>query len=282
MTRKQLNQTKYIYIGFVFTVLLIGLFLIPKDYLLGDSGVPFWALLPVFFLAAILPLIYLGGKEQAIRRRELKLAAHGMDWEYSENPELSFLESLAGALEIYLAHPLKSVCTGGVQGKIGGLDFVVFDGEYRTGSGKNSRTHTQTIFCLGPLDADLPVFGLEPVTFRSRVHDLFAGFDIDFEKYPEFSKTYALYGQDRERIRQLFTDDVMDFFVGRKTVSVFADRNRLIMYRKNEVCGPETLDAELNSLVWLARLLSQTEKRIAARKSVRGKKRTGTNRTNYW
>jgi hypothetical protein len=85
-----------------------------------------------------------------------------------------------------------------MTGTTSGLKTSLFDYFYRTGSGKNSSTYTQTVAVFSQ-DLWLPIFELRPEGFFDRVGEAFVRHDIDFESHPDFSKRYFLrgpYGND--------------------------------------------------------------------------------------
>jgi hypothetical protein len=61
------------------------------------------------------------------------------------------------------------------------------------------------------------------------------------ETHPSFSKKYLLRGEDESRIRELFNDDVLNFFETQNTVSVQADGGQFVIYRPKKCIKPDEL-----------------------------------------
>jgi len=103
------------------------------------------------------------------------------------------------------SHRVQSV----IRGENGGINIVLADYSYVTGSGKNATTHHQTVCLLQADTLALPHFYLRPeMKFFSFLQTLFSGKDINFDDDPEFSNMFILQGEDEDAIRKLFTPGV--------------------------------------------------------------------------
>lgn len=97
-----------------------------------------------------------------------------------------------------------------MKGKWGGFEISVFDYQYITGSGRNSRTIRQTVVIFVQR-LSLPLFELHPVSFANRVGDVFFPRDIAFDSNPEFSRRYMLWGKDKDAVRTLFAPSLLSY-----------------------------------------------------------------------
>ena len=127
-----------------------------------------------------------------------------------------------------------------IRGKTAALDMAIFDYRYTTGSGKNKKTHSQTVLCFNSDSLSVTSFVLRPESFWHRVGmSLMGGQDIDFDLYPVFSKMFLLRGKDEIAIRETFTPEILEHFEQRPGVSVEADGNLLIYYRNGTIVKPD-------------------------------------------
>lgn len=118
-----------------------------------------------------------------------------------------------------------------LRGETQNVAVTIFDYRYRTGSGKNSSTHTQTVVGIESEDLDLPQFSLQPEHFFHRLLNAFGYQDVDFGDFPEFSRKYLLRGQNEEAVRQLFTAPVVAHFEPIDGLSAEGRGKHLLVYR---------------------------------------------------
>ncbi len=128
-----------------------------------------------------------------------------------------------------------------IHGEAGGVDLAIFDYKYRTGSGKNSSTHNQTVVFIGAQDLNLPQFTLCPETFFARVGAIFGVDDIDFDSHPKFSDNCYLTGSDEEAVRRTFTPEVLEFFEANPGITTDAYGRGFIFYRGGKREKPEVI-----------------------------------------
>ncbi len=103
-----------------------------------------------------------------------------------------------------------------VSADAGDVRITIGDLSFRTGSGKNRRTHRRTICVLRTDAMDVPLCYLRPeVGLLDSLGSLFGGQDIDFQEDLEFSRAYVLQGEDEPAIRELFNADVRAWFTER-------------------------------------------------------------------
>jgi len=104
----------------------------------------------------------------------------------------------------------------------------------------------QSVICFQSPQLNLPKFQLCPESFHNKLWGgRFTG-DIDFESHQtgaEFSKKYLLRGKDEQKIRALFTDEVLAFFAGQDKICVEGFSSHLCFYRALKLIEPEDIPA---------------------------------------
>ncbi len=127
-------------------------------------------------------------------------------------------------------------------GKNDSDEVRMFDYSYRTGSGKSSQTHTQTLCIITSSELSLPHFFIRR---ENAIFDflgkLFGGQDINFHEDPTFSKMFVLQGEPEPAVRQLFESRIRRLFLqfGGQNMQVEA-RGDTILFNPGELIEPAT------------------------------------------
>ena len=179
-------------------------------------------------------------KAEKKRRAELAQTASEMGLEYFEEGWDGFLDPFA---EVKLFNRGRARRTRNViQGQTDDVSIRLFEYFYTTGSGKNRRTHVQSVACLQAPELEIASFALRP---QSAVFDAigkkFGGQDIDFEDHPEFSRMFVLQGANEPAIRDQFTAPVLDFFVGQQGIWLEGIPGGLVFFRRNKRVPPSSM-----------------------------------------
>lgn len=187
-------------------------------------------------LFGILMLVYRMRKEQA-RSESLKQMSRRLGLIFTLSSEGEFFEGF----KLYQGGPVRNL----LEGRLDGGEVKIFGYSYTSGSGENSQTINSTVLLLENSHLDLPDFFCRPESFWEK--KLFhKDEDIDFSDEPEFSKAYYLTGEDEERIRQMFSHEVMNFFVDKtrgEDLTVEGRGNSLALYQKGIRVEPKELRA---------------------------------------
>ena len=104
----------------------------------------------------------------------------------------------------------------------------------------------QSVICFQSPQLNLPKFQLRPEEWLHKIGSKLGYQDIDFESHPtavEFSKKYLLRGKDEQKIRALFTDEVLAFFAGQDKICVEGFSSHLCFYRARKLIEPEDIPA---------------------------------------
>ena len=131
-----------------------------------------------------------------------------------------------------------------------------------TPKGRNDPTLMQSVICFQSPQLNLPKFQLCPEFFFNKLWGgRFTG-DIDFESHPtavEFSKKYLLRGKDEQKIRALFTDEVLAFFAGQDKICVEGFSSHLCFYRAFKLIEPEDIPAFMKEGFEVFRLFARKQ-----------------------
>ncbi|THH40290.1 hypothetical protein [Neolewinella litorea] len=119
-------------------------------------------------------------------------------------------------------------------------DAYLFDFSYREFGAKQS-VH-QTVFFLHSQRLVLPELCLQPESLLHKMGQLFGWDDIDFVRFPKFSRQYRLTGEDEGYIRHHFTEDVLNYFTLHKGWSVEGIGYYLLVYKKGVLLPPEEVE----------------------------------------
>ena len=98
--------------------------------------------------------------------------------------------------------------------------------------------YKQSVVYLCSPKLDLPQFVLRPEKIYHQSLDLQ---DIDFSSNPKFSNDYLLQGNPEESVRNLFDNQLLDFFESKPRLCVEGGANQMLFYRLNERVSPNNL-----------------------------------------
>ncbi len=121
------------------------------------------------------------------------------------------------------------------------LKLRLFDYHYTVHTGNSAVTYRQTVFFVNSKELGLPHFILKPENLLHTAGAFLGLDDIDFDHYPDFSKAYYLKGKDEYLIRQLFTDEVLEYFSKRNGWWIEGLNYFLIIYENNKRVKPELI-----------------------------------------
>ena len=98
------------------------------------------------------------------------------------------------------------------------------------------REQSVVYFCSPRLD--LPQFVLQP---EKKLHQFGDLQDIDFSSHTKFSDDYLLQGNPEESVRNLFNDQLLNYFESKPGLCVEGGANQMLFYRLNERISPNKL-----------------------------------------
>jgi len=117
------------------------------------------------------------------------------------------------------ARKMKNV----VQGDSGEVKIAIFDYQFTTGSGKQTRTHYQSVVSLQSQEIQCPGFTMRPESILDQIGSAIGFQDIDFDSHPNFSKMFV------------------EFFETKKGISVEAGHGALFFYRPSKKIKAEEI-----------------------------------------
>ena len=185
------------------------------------------------------------------RTKKFKDFAEQMGMEFSVEDEWDIGESLS-AFDLFWEADITNVLSGDSEQLGYGEEFevTVLECSHRAASvasGENStKTIVQTVICFHSPQLNLPDFSMRPEEWHHKLRSKLGYQDIDFESHPtavEFSKKYLLRGKDEQKIRALFTDEVLAFFAGQDKICVEGFSSHLCFYRALKLIEPEDIPA---------------------------------------
>lgn len=190
-------------------------------------------LIPVFMLVVIASIIavaaYVSHQYEKKRTQDLRDAAEKLGLRFDDKGSQALLSRLHD-FELFSKGDSRRM-TNMLYGDTGDVEMGVFDYRYSTGSGKNRHTYHQSVIFIGSDELNVPQFFLGPENFFHRMANWFGYDDIDFDTHPKFSDAYLLRGPHEQKIRQLFTPQLLEFFEQMTGWTVEGNGGRLIAFR---------------------------------------------------
>ena len=119
------------------------------------------------------------------------------------------------------------------------LDLFIFEYKFQgifdgpTNAGTITFSYQQAIFFEFERSQEIS-FNLYPEGVIEKAKQSLLVNDIDFDDYPTFSKAYALYGENQEGIRKLFTKPLLEFFENNKGYSVEYRKGGILIHKKGD------------------------------------------------
>ena len=192
------------------------------------------------------------------RSKKFKDLAEQMGMEFSVEDEWDIGESVS-AFDLFWEADITNVLSGDSEQLGYGEEFEVtvldcsyvesasfLDDPLGFGGENSTKTIVQTVICFHSPQLSLPDFDVRPEEWHHKLRSKLGYQDIDFESHPtavEFSKKYLLRGKDEQKIRALFTDEVLAFFAGQDKICVEGFSSHLCFYRARKLIEPEDIPA---------------------------------------
>ena len=115
-------------------------------------------------------------------------------------------------------------------------EFLLFDLSYSEGA-FIAREDLRSTFLQIKVSNKMPVFALDKENFMTTILQLSGLEDIDFKRYPDFSRRFYLRGEDVKSIRSFFTDDLIYFFESHPAYYLESDGNTLLIRSKERLAS---------------------------------------------
>ncbi len=175
------------------------------------------------------------------RSEALASIAEEMGFNYLKKGDKSHLDRFQSFHLFSQGHSKK--IKNHIFGSSQGLELGLFGYEYTTGAGKDSHTHRQSVFYIVSPEIHVSAFSLRPEHIFHRIGKAFGYQDIEIESHPEFSKQFLLRGKEVDKIKNLFTQTIMDHYVSIGKVSTEGAGDTLVFYRSGKRIKPDMIQS---------------------------------------
>lgn len=189
------------------------------------------------FAALIAAFTVISAKVEKRRREALRATAAQLGLEFAETDQTGLQSGFSGFS--LFRHGSSRRIRNIVYGRVEGVEVILFDYSYTTGSGKNRHTSHQTVGFFQSDTLGLPEFVARPEGMFDKIGQVFGYQDIDLPMHPEFSRKFILRGANEAAIRRAFTPGVARFFEENAGLSIEAKTDRFILYRSGTPLKPE-------------------------------------------
>ena len=195
-----------------------------------------------FSVRKSLPINALVGIQNALTNRQnnLKSLANQLNWEYH-----SKIDSNPRGLNRFLFFESKVINYSLNKLKNKKESSHVFDLSFSEGA-FITKEDLKATFLLFKSPVQLPVFVLDKEDLRTTLYQLAGLDDINFDKYPDFSKRFHLSGNDRPAIRKVFTPNVIFFFESHPFFHIESNGNHLLIKGKDRLSSIQEIKLMLS------------------------------------
>ena len=168
------------------------------------------------------------------RQIRLQNLANENDYQYSS--QIDYNTIYLKKFNFFEIRPIerKSNC---LKGTFKGLDvpWEITDVTFSDGAAFTAETFNMTLIVL-KLNKKIPVFTMEKEGVFEKIFDrvmAYTGYkDIDFEKYPDFSKKFLIMGNNETEIRSFFTNEIIRFFESHQIYHLESNGEALVIFDK--------------------------------------------------
>ena len=127
-------------------------------------------------------------------------------------------------------------------------DVIVFDWVWVDDRLKDRNRESQTVFALREAGADLPRFLLAEKDAITKGDEQAAGSLVQFTTPPEWNDRFALHGEAKSALRELFPADVRSSFRLPSDVRIEGGGEWVVVYRPGRTVVPATVQWELGDV----------------------------------
>ncbi|MDG1763220.1 MAG: SulP family inorganic anion transporter [Flavobacteriaceae bacterium] len=184
------------------------------------------------------------------RQKNLSALAEQQSWYYS--PELNYEPE---GLDTFLFFESKVINykINSIQNPEG--SFSVFDLSFSEGAFITKEDLKATFLLFKPT-INVPVFVLDKEDLKTTLYS-WAGFDdINFSKFPDFSRLFHLSGSDIKAIRKLFTPELIYFFESHPFFHLESNGNTILIKGKDRLSSLQEIKMMLTFAQDLSELLT--------------------------
>lgn len=106
----------------------------------------------------------------------------------------------------------------------------------------HEQNHKMSVLLATVMDMPVPNFSLSKEGLLQKVQQRMGQEDIDFEEHPVFSEKYTLLGEDKERIKSLFQNELCLFLEQHQVIHIESKNNRLLVYKDRDLLEKTELE----------------------------------------
>ena len=165
------------------------------------------------------------------RQKLLQKLSTILDWNYLPDPVSNY-----GELERFLYFKTKWINFRYNNLESKNKDFLLFDLSYSEGA-FIAKEDLRSTFLQIKAPEKMPVFTLDKENFMTNILQLSGLKDIDFKKYPDFSKRFYLRGEDEKAIRTFFTGNLIYFFESHPAYYLESNGESLLIRSKERLAS---------------------------------------------
>lgn len=195
------------------------------------------SLVPFLFIGGALLFVVFGMLRSHVvtkkRRADTEELAAEMGLTWTETSSIEQIGNVAN-FKLFSQGRAKKV-TNIISGVTDEVRISIFDYQFTTGHGKQTRTTKQTVAALMSPQLHCPEFSMRPEGILDRVGGMLGLQDIDFDSHPDFSKKFVLKGPAEERVRAFFQPPVLEFFETQAGINVEGLANTICFYRSGKI-----------------------------------------------
>ena len=132
----------------------------------------------------------------------------------------------------------------------------LFDIEFSEGEMIAKQVIRASMFYIN-IDKEIPEFTLDKEGVFEYIYH-FTGFkDIEIENHQDFSKRFYLSGKDQEKIKEVFTDELILFFESNPYYHIESSKHGLLILGKERLAGVKEIKALADFGIRLQKIISQ-------------------------
>ena len=165
--------------------------------------------------------VFGGGRTK--RQLQLEALAHEKGWSYSEATKSQ--KRMLRDHPVYQTTSVERVYNliEGPEKRLSLCDINYSEGAFI------AKENVQTTLLRVRLDKEVPVFSFDRELLLEKLSHLTGIHDIDFPKYPEFSRDFYVQGKDPKKIRAFFDDKMVSFFAAYGFYHIMSNGKELLV-----------------------------------------------------
>ena len=189
-------------------------------------------------------------KKGALTKRQKSLQKIGteLSWNYQplQEDEITELPTF-GYFKTRHINKVSNIISNG--------ECSLFDVEFSEGEMIAKQVIRASMFYI-KLEKEIPNFTLDKEGVFEYIYH-FTGFkDIDIENHPDFSKRFYLLGKNQEKIKALFTDELVLFFESNPYYHIESSEHGLLILGKERLAGVKEIKALADFGIRLQKIVS--------------------------